>query len=351
MLLDRYLIREISTSSVAVAVVLTAIFLAYSLTRFLTEAAGGLIKATEVAHLTLYKSIIALEVLLPLALFFGLIVGCGKLNTHSELTAMQAAGYSRARLQRPLLVCSALLAVLVAGLSFSVRPWAYNAMFALKAQADASSDLDRIKAQRFYLYDDDQRAVYIESLSDGGRKLGGIFIRERQGGDIKVISAPSGRLEPYVTNSRHRLTLDDASVYRSSTGTADFYGSFGTLTLSIDAGRVVETEYRTKSASTAALFAATAGIDRAELQWRLSTPVSTLLLAFTALALTDLRPRQSRFSRVPLALGIYALYYNLLALGRTWVEQDLVRTVWWVPALLAVALAWRAVPAWFGRRA
>ncbi len=349
MLLDRYLVREISVSSLAVAVVLTVIFLAYSLTRFLTEAAGGLIKATEVAHLTFYKSIIALEVLLPLALFFGLIVGCGRLNTYAELTAMQAAGLGRARLHRPLLLCGVLLAALVAGLSFSVRPWAYQAMFALKAQADASSDLDRIKAQRFYLYDDEQRAVYIETLAEGGRKLGGIFIRERNAGDIEVISAPSGRLEPYVTPDRHRLVLDEASVYRSSAGNSDFYGSFGTLTLSINAGRAIETEYRTKSASTAALFAATDANDRAELQWRLSTPVSTLLLAMTALSLTDLRPRQSRYTQVPLALAIYALYYNLLALARTWVEQDVVSTLWWVPALLASALLWRAAPTWLGR--
>jgi hypothetical protein len=63
------------------------VFLAYSLTRFLTDAAGGLLRADEVALLTLYKSIIALEVLLPLALYFGLIVGFSRLNSHAELTA------------------------------------------------------------------------------------------------------------------------------------------------------------------------------------------------------------------------------------------------------------------------
>lgn len=350
MLLDRYLVREISLSSLAVAVVLTVIFLAYSLTRFLTEAAGGLIKASEVAHLTMYKSVIALEVLLPLALYFGLIVGCGRLNTHAELTAMQAAGLSRQRLQRPLLLCGVLLAVVVAGLSVSVRPWAYNAMFTLKAQADASADLDRIKAQRFYLYDDAVRAVYVESLADGGRTLGGIFIRERHGPDIEVITAPSGHLEPYITPTRHRLVLDNASVYRSSAKSADFYGSFTALTLTVGAGHTITREYRTKGASTPALLAATSGEDRAELQWRLSTPLSTVLLALTALALTDMRPRQSRFARVPLAIGVYALYYNLLALARTWVEQEFVSNIWWVPALLAAALTWYALPALTGRR-
>ena len=42
MVLDRYLLRKIGASFAAVAAALTVVFLAYSLTRFLTDAAGGL---------------------------------------------------------------------------------------------------------------------------------------------------------------------------------------------------------------------------------------------------------------------------------------------------------------------
>lgn len=350
MLIDRYLVREIGTSFLAVAVVLTVIFLAYSMTLFLTDAASGLIKTEEVARLTLLKSIIALEVLVPLALYFGLIIGFGRMNTHAELTAMQAAGISRARLQRPLIVCSLLLATLVAVFSFTVRPAVYEAMFALKAQADASSDLDRIKAQRFYLDGDEHRAIYIESLSADGRELGGVFIRNRRGAEVEVISAPSGQIDLYASTTHHRLNLSDASVYRSADNSTDFYGSFGSLSLLIEAGRTVVEEYRTKAARTIDLFDAVEADDRAELQWRLSTPVSTLLLALTALALTELRPQQSRFSRLPLALGVYALYYNLLVLARTWVEQNQMSTIWWVPGLLGLALLSRHLAAYARRR-
>ena len=338
MLLDRYLLREIGASFLAVAIALTVVFLAYSLTRFLTEAAGGLLKAAEVARLTLFKSVIALEVLLPLALYFGLIVGFGRLNTHAELTAMQACGYGRRRLQRPLILCSLLLAVAIGVFSLTVRPWAYNAMFTLKAQADASSELDRIKSQRFYLYDQDSRAVYVERISNDGRDLNGVFIRKRNAGHVEVISAPSGRLQPFVTPSRHRLTLADASIYKGISGASDFYGNFDSLTLSLKALRTATQEYRTKSASTQVLMQSSAPEDRAELQWRLSTPVSTLLLALTALALAETRPRHGRYARLPVAIGVYAIYYNLLSVARTWVEHAVMPGLWWVPALLTAAL-------------
>ena len=346
MVLDRYLLREIGASFAAVAAALTVVFLAYSLTRFLTDAAGGLLRADEVALLTLYKSIIALEVLLPLALYFGLIVGFSRLNSHAELTAMQACGYGRRRLQRPLFMCSLLLATMIGAFSFTVRPWAYSAMFALKAQADASSELDRIKAHRFYLYDANNRAVYVEHISRDGHSLSGVFIRERRGEGVVVMSAPSGTLHPYATPDRHRLTLSDASIYKNVAGGSDFYGNFTILTLSIKAARTLSREYRTKSEPTAALLLSSNPDDRAELQWRLSTALSTLLLALVALGLAETRPRQSRFTRLPIAIGVYAVYYNLLGISRTWVEHQWAPSIWWVPALLAAALLviWNSNP-------
>lgn len=339
MLLDRYLIREISASFVAVAIVLTVIFLAYSLTRFLTDAASGLFVATEVVQLTIYKSVIALEVLLPLAFYFGLIVGFGQLNLHSELTAMRACGMRRARLQRPLLVLGLLVATAVGTLSVLVRPWAYGEIFALRDAANAAAELNRIKAQRFYLYAGNERAVYIESIGKDGGDLHGVFIRTRTGNDIEVISALAGKLEAFATPTRYRLTLDNASIYRSVEGSTDLYGRFDSLTLALDAQTPIDYEYRTKAEATSALFLSHQADDRAELQWRLSTPVSTLLLTLTALLIADSRPRQGRFAHLPIAVAVYAVYYNLLGLGRTWVEQQALPSLWWVPALLALALS------------
>ncbi len=343
MLFDRYLIREISASFLAVAIVLTVIFLAYSLTEFLTDAASGLLNATEVAKLTFYKSVIALEVLLPLAFYFGLIVGFGRLNVHNELVAMHASGLKPARLRRPLLVLGALLSTLVGSFSFSVRPWAYSELFSLRDEASAASELDRIKARQFYLYDNDERTVYVEHVAREGGDLGGVFIRTRSGSELEIISAHRGRLEAFVTPVLHRLTLTDASIFRNVDDATDFYGKFESLVLTLDARRAVDYEYRTKAEATTALLLSRDPSDRAELQWRLSTPISTILLTVAALLLVRSRPRQGRFAHVPLAIAVYAVYYNLLGVGRTWVEQQQFASMWWVPALFALILAVTAV--------
>jgi len=71
----------------------------------------------------------------------------------------------------------------------------------------------------------------------------------------------------------------------------------------------------------------------------MSTPVSALLLALAAIPLSRSRPRQGRYAKMLLALGIYAIYFNLLDVSRSWVEQGSLRYIWWVPGLLGLIVA------------
>jgi lipopolysaccharide export system permease protein len=83
------------------------------------------------------------------------------------------------------------------------------------------------------------------------------------------------------------------------------------------------------------------------MQWRLSTPLSTLLLALLGVPLSQSNPRKGKFANLGLAIVIFAFYYQLFVIAKTWVEKGKVPPlpgIWWVPALLAgltVVLLWR----------
>src|SRR3546814_9767769 len=81
-------------------------------------------------------------------------------------------------------------------------------------------------------------------------------------------------------------------------------------------------------------------------------PISTLLLAMLAVPLSRSRPRQGRYARMLTALIVYTVYYNLLDITRTNVQQASMLTLAWVPGLLAIAIIvwyfpWRA---WLRRK-
>ncbi len=81
--------------------------------------------------------------------------------------------------------------------------------------------------------------------------------------------------------------------------------------------------------------------DIAELQWRFSAPLSTILLALLGVPLSRTKPREGKHAKVATALLIYALYYSIGTMAKLGVEQSLIPPllgIWWVQGLLAGGL-------------
>src|SRR3546814_1123615 len=73
-------------------------------------------------YTTLFRSVIALEVLLPIALYVAVVLGMGRLYSDSEMDSLRAAGLGEIQLLIPILRLALLLALLVGVLLTVVRP-------------------------------------------------------------------------------------------------------------------------------------------------------------------------------------------------------------------------------------
>lgn len=344
-IIDHYLIREVLYPFAIILTALLVIFVTFSLSRLLLEADAGLLMPGEVASLTLFKAIISLDVLLPLSLFLAVMTGLGRLYTDSEIYAMRASGISEARLLRPLMRLALLLAIIVGVFSTWARPWAYAQAYQLKAAAEASAETGRVKSARFYDFKDGDRTVFIEQIAENGSDLNGVFVRTRKDGNVQVITARTGIFEYLSRPMFHRLMLSDARVMSRSNDGSDISAQFGKLTLWLEASTPKPPGYKVKSASTNRLRKSSKAGDRAEFQWRLSTPVSALLLTLAAIPLSRSEPRKGRYAKMLLALVIYAVYFNLLDVSRSWVEQGSSDYIWWVPGLLTLVVVALYMPA------
>ena len=135
----------------------------------------------------------------------------------------------------------------------------------------------------------------------------------------------------------HSSALNQANIFKQSYESSDLIGKFQTLILQLQASSEIDVEYKAKAASTSTLVDEDSLYDKAELQWRLSTPISTIVLVLIALMLVDYRPRTSRFSKLPLAIASYAIYYNIMTVSKTWVEQGVLSYVW-IPAVVIISV-------------
>lgn len=95
--------------------------------------------------------------------------------------------------------------------------------------------------------------------------------------------------------------------------------------------------------SVAELLQVAGAEERAELQWRLGVPISTLLLALIAVPLSRSRPREGRYGRLAIGLLVFIVYLNMLSAAKAWVEQGTISPelgLWWVHgSMLLLALS------------
>jgi lipopolysaccharide export system permease protein len=339
MIIDRYMAREVGLPFLAIASVLVIIFSTYSLTRYLVQANSGLLAAGEVLRLTLLRSLVSLEVLIPLSFFFAILIGMGRLYSDSEIYAMRSSGISEKRLMQPVMMLALVLAVVTGFLSINVRPWAYATSYLILAEAAATAEIDRIRPGQFYHFDGSGRTVFIEHISADGNDISGVFIRSSKGPDLQLITSVKGKLDNNARPGFNQLTLFDAFLFKQVQDAPDLFAELGSFSVWLPAGEPKPVGYKTKASPTRDLLTAVSDPDRAELQWRLSTPGSALLLALLAIPLSRGRPRQGRYARVLLALVIYAVYFNVLDVSRTWVEQGTADTIWWVPGVTILLVA------------
>ena len=73
----------------------------------------------------------------------------------------------------------------------------------------------------------------------------------------------------------------------------------------------------------------------AEMQWRISVPLSTVLLALLAVPLSRSRPRAGRYGRIAVGLLVFIIYLNMLSAAKAWIEKATISPMlglWWVHA-------------------
>jgi lipopolysaccharide export system permease protein len=343
MIIGRYLLRQILGPFAGVLTVLCVLFMSYGAAGFLSDAVNGLLPTSMIVQVIGLQTLIALEMLIPISLYLSVVMGLGRLYVDSEMTALFALGWTLARVMGIVFGLSLCTAAIVAWLSLVARPWAYTRSHELASVAEASLNSNNMQPGTFYVTGKGERTIYIERREGPAAPAGGVFVQLRlPGGGTRVIYAVSiEQLSPL--EGAPRFHLSGAHVYD-----IDVDGSASEVVLNakdLDLHLVSPSprppDYSAVAASTTHLRSSDSAPDTAELQWRLSTCVTTLLLGMLAVPLSRAHPRQRRNAKIGIALLIYAGYYLLYESARTWVQIGVLPSfpgLWIAPASLALVV-------------
>jgi lipopolysaccharide export system permease protein len=335
-------LRETLLALFAVSGVLYVIYVSNRLIRFFSDSEAGGLPGAVIPQLLLLKSVSNLMMLLPLAFFIAVLIALGRLYKDNEMLALAACGVGVGRLRRTLLWLAFGFAGIVAALSLYGGPWAEELSYQIQDRLKGGVDVHTIAAGRFRELHGGQMIFYVENMGEDRQILQNVFVQTRRNGILNVVTAARGHQEVVPQTGDRYLILEDGYRYEGQPGDSQFkiihFAKHGML---LEEQEVAPTARKVVASPTPALWGNSGRYERAELQWRIAMPLATVLLAALAVPLSRSGPRQGRFAKLFIAVVIYAIYMNFLAVARSWVEQGVITPafgLWWVHALLLAAI-------------
>ena len=341
-LLGRYIFREAFGSWSIVMAVLFLIFMTNQLADILGDAAADRLPRDAVFAIFSLTAMRYLTLLTPITLFLGVTLALARLNRDGEMAALAACGVGTGRLLVPIGGLALLLAAALSWLALVATPAASQRIEEIRFRAEQSVELEAVEAGKFTSPDSGDTVLYAREVV--GDELRDVFVETQRDERIVVILAARGRRLIDATTGDQSFVLYDGKRYEGVPGQGEFLVlEFGEHGLPVRAEEDDEFVTVPAAKSTQELVSSIRPADRAELHWRVSLPVSLLVLVLLAIPLSRTSPREGRYARFGIALMIYVIYTNLLSIGRVWLERGVVGDsvgLWWVHAIAGLVALW-----------
>ncbi len=364
MRLKRYLNSEVSLSTLAISFILMLIFLSQRFVRYLGYVVDGRLSSDALWTIVGLQIPALIGFLLPLSCFLGILIAFGRLYVDQELTAIKTLGVGDRQLVK-LILPSILLLTLMAGLmSVFLSPWAMQRQHQLMEDSKKNAELRSLKPGRFELTSDKQGVILITGSSKKKTHLGQVFIAKRiapsayqtsglsteteltqipqifssnaesqnnseseQGIEStqnktfwQIMTAKNGFYT--IENEQPQLVLTQGYMYQIPITELNWQTSqFDRLQMKIPHQALSEKKQKIKMLSTVYLLQNLSPNHWAEIHWRISVPISLLLLSFLAVPFAKVRPRKGKFARLLPGILIYLCYAIGLLIGQSLIEK------------------------------
>lgn len=330
--LDRYLIREILQTWIAVAVVFMVVLLSNQLARLLAKVVAGEIQADVVFTILGLKALGYLVILLPFALFLAQLLAMGRFYQDQELVAMHATGYGLKDLYRALFWVAGPLAVLVLVLSLWVKPWAKERATVFMHESMQATDVSGFISGRFKESSSGKRVFYSQQVSADGQTMENVFVYSTGTAGPGYSWSRRARFEIDEETGDRYLVMEQGHRYDGNPGKDGFrmvsFERHGVRVAQPDSEVTLNREAKT----TRTLRESALKEDQVEFWWRWLLPLTPLGLTLLAVPLGQIQPRQGRYTRLVPGILVFVVYFNLLTLGKSWVLKGLtpyaLQTLW-----------------------
>ncbi len=244
------------------------------------------------------------------------------MSADNELTVIAACGIAGNRIRRNVLIFTGFMAIIVAILALVIVPDVLSGRYQLEQKAKVTANTTGLVAGTFKESQSGDWTFYSQGYDAESGQLQNVFIEIQRQPKPYIFRAETGHFEVDPRSGDKYLILEDGYRYEGDAGDLDFViAEYASHSLLVEKGGQQQYREKAKATATSLLWQRGSNEDLAEIQWRISSSVMTVILGLLAMTLAHAGPRQGRYAGLLPAVLVYIVYSNLLGVTRAWVEK------------------------------
>ncbi len=347
--LAKYLIRNVLMIMVAVFIVLGLVIFGNQLVSVIKESLEKGIPIADLLPLVGFKMIRDVPLILSLSLFLAIILAISKSYKDSEAIVMNSLGIGDKHLMVFIQPVVIVIVIVILFLTTISVPWSKQQRSMIMDRSENSSKFSFIKEGEFQEFKDGDIVFYASKVKnidgESTQDMEEIFVYTfADNQPIITLAAQAQKFTDINTKSVY-LRLKDGTRYHGFPSEVNKkILNFDQYDLQIINGEKpqstnIETKIESKPMLDIIFSSDTREI--AEWQWRLSQPISVLILSIFAILLGKTSPRGGKNLGVLAGVIVFIIYNNALLIAKSSLERgDTLPIIglWWVHLLVLLII-------------
>ena len=328
-IISRYLLRNLAVFFIAIFFIIALIVFGNQFVLTVQESVEHGIPIQELMPIVGFNMLRDLPVILSLAFFLSIIISISQLYKNSEAVVMNSIGMGDKNfiyLLQPVVI---FLFILVFVLTIYAVPWAKQQKSFAEDETVNASEFSFITEGKFESFKNGEIVFYASesSLSDieGEQNMEEIFIYVSNETSPIVVLASEATKYADSKNESIYLRLKDGVRYEGLPGDENVnILDFDRYDLEIVSGEVqksLSNFSEIEEKTTIDLILQGGKLANAEIQWRLSQPISILILSIIGVFLGKTSPRSGKGVNLLFGVIIFMLYNNGLLVAKNSIES------------------------------
>ena len=312
-ILSKSLNMEVFKSSSSVLLIFFLLVVGSRIVGYFEQAAEGNLDPAIIMSVVALRFPDFITLLIPLSFFLGVLISISRIYAEREIYGFFSVGLAPFDLIRFLAPQALLYFLLTLILSLYVAPYTKALSQEILKIDSFEEQLESIKSDEIVSLNDGG-FIYIQN-TDNDLLTGIKALKQNQENSFFVIA---DELSTNESKELIKLNFNNGSFYSGVfSDSSKLQSNFNEFKLDIKKKKNL-----TNDMSLTKLFDFSSDSNTASFQWNVSVPITILILLFIGVYISEVKPRQGRFSVILPGMLLYVMYLSLLILGREYIVDN-----------------------------